>query len=113
MALGSKPTPGGIAGQLATKEDLKAALDEVKGTGRIQGAAMAMVAMGLAHSLSGCGQQQGGSGGGHVDIKLELGESPMPHEPKGDHTLDVKPGDTSSAAVILPMDNDNGRDFGV
>lgn len=53
-------------------------------TGRIQGAAAVMIAVGLINGLTG-GNQQSSGGGATVAVKPSLSESPMPHEAKGEN----------------------------
>ncbi len=98
-----------------TRAELSDLLKQKKNTGRIQGAAAAVMAAALARGLGG-GNQQGQSGGS-VDVKISLGESPMPHESKDENTLDVKPGgsggDGGGTVTLSHGENESGQDFGL
>jgi hypothetical protein len=85
------PAPANGAGPV-TRAEFTEALQQQNVTGRIQGAAAVMIAVGLINGLTG-GNQQSSGGGGTVAVKLSLGESPMPHEAKGE--------------------NESGQDFGL
>jgi hypothetical protein len=108
------PAPAGGT-EPVTRAELTDALQQQKKMGQIKSLAAGMIGGALSRCIGG-GNQQGQSGGS-VDVKISLGESPMPHEPKDEITLDVKPGgsggDGGVGVQLSHGEDESGQDFGL